>query len=139
MFISAKLPCATRGRFSQIASQMHFASVKTYSHINQLSCECKNSYLHFGCFTRDTVLCSNFFCFCCFFMRLISFTSIEVLRLQTWTKSTENSILPKCQLRPCCIPMTKCIQWWLGACSKHQNHDFTTTRGWKQPPFIKVV
>ena len=48
------------------------------------------------------------------FRCLYFFYKIKLLWLQTWTKSfivsksKENSILPKCQIRPCCIHVTNC-------------------------------
>ena len=64
---------------------------------------------------------------------LIYFINIELLRHQTWTKSlfcvficivsklTEKSILPKWQLRPCCIHMTRYRRLMLrGNCTPNQ-------------------
>ena len=46
------------------------------------------SYLHFGCFAENAVLCSNFFVFIWFpKMHLISFIKIELLCFQSWTES----------------------------------------------------
>ena len=78
------------------------------------------SYLYFGRFARGAALCSNLFCFYCFWY-LISLTKIELgyildlvklnleLCVLPFSKSTENSISLKCQLRPCCIHMLKCV------------------------------
>ena len=72
------------------------------------------------CFAVDAVLCSKIFLFFIVFRCLISFIKIELLWIQTQTKSlpvwfylevsksTEKSIMRMCQIRPYCILMPIC-------------------------------
>ena len=71
--------------------------------------------------TKTSHFLFKFLLFFIVFRCLISFISVELLWVQAWSKaltcaflptfllSIENSILPKMQIRPCCIHMTICL------------------------------
>ena len=71
------------------------------------------SWVHFGHFARDAILGSNFVfivlrCLVSYIEILFIFRfefNLELHVLPVFAKSIENSILPKCQLKPCYIHM----------------------------------
>ena len=83
------------------------------------SCECNKVVSAFWSFCRRSHFVFKFLLFFIVFRCFISIISIELLLVQAWSKacaflpafplSTENSILPKMQIRPCCIHMMICI------------------------------
>ena len=81
------------------------------------------SYLHLG-HSQEMPFCVKIsFVFYCFYMCLISFIKIKILwhRLNYIVncvfllgsfQTTENSILPKYQIRTCCIHKAKTVLYW---------------------------
>ena len=94
-----------------------FQLLRTSRHVNA-----RKSYLHFGNFSGEAILCSNLLYFSLFFSDCISVIRLYIFCFVTWAKIsnvclfikfilTKNGVFfakMSCQLRPSCFHMTIC-------------------------------